>query len=51
MSVDPTQRRAPVRSVALIILGSIVGLIGLALLAGYALAAVLREMSQTAGEE
>jgi len=34
VSVDPTQRRAPVRSVALIILGSIVGLIGLALLAG-----------------
>jgi hypothetical protein len=34
VSGHPEQRRAPVRSVALIILGSIVGLIGLALLAG-----------------
>jgi hypothetical protein len=34
VSETPTQRRGPVRSVALIVLGSIVGLIGLALLAG-----------------
>ena len=34
MSVDPTPRRMPSRSVALIVLGSIVGLIALASLAG-----------------